>query len=236
MKTGNRHGFTMIEVLVAATILIVIVMMMGALFQQTSMAWRTGVLRTGGYMQLRSYIGTLQRDASAMINANLIPKQLLCNSQEQRFDGTSLEFYTLTGTDESRALNFITYDLSGNRTQRTLKLNQGGAAGNAAWDSEDTSNLLKFMPNQTEENMSVKPQRFIPKVLSGVGFKEYDRDGNEVISARQKFPIYLSVDAEIGQVGQLYDVGAESAGPDKIFGTGPNDPQGKDDIRTFVLN
>jgi hypothetical protein len=32
----------MIEVMVAATILVVIVMMLGMLFQQTSVAWRTG--------------------------------------------------------------------------------------------------------------------------------------------------------------------------------------------------
>ena len=37
--------------MVAATILVVIVMMLGMLFQQTSVAWRTGLMRSDGYMQ-----------------------------------------------------------------------------------------------------------------------------------------------------------------------------------------
>jgi hypothetical protein len=36
------------------------------------------------------------------------------------------------------------------------------------------------------------------------------------------------------QRGQLYDVGAECAGPDKQFGSGPLDRASKDDVRTWV--
>jgi prepilin-type N-terminal cleavage/methylation domain-containing protein len=98
MKNRNRHGFSMIEVMVAATILVVIVMMLGMLFQQTSVAWRTGLMRSDGYMQLRAFIGALQRDASAMIDANQIPQSLLCNNQKQKFESGEIRFYTMTGT------------------------------------------------------------------------------------------------------------------------------------------
>ena len=78
MKTNvTRSGFSMIEVLVASTILTVIVMMLAMLFQQTSVAWRTGLMRASGFMQLRSYIGAIQRDASAAIDAKNIPSALL---------------------------------------------------------------------------------------------------------------------------------------------------------------
>ena len=223
MKVVNRNGFSMIEVLVAATILVVVVMMLGALFQQTSTAWRIGLMRTGGYAQIRTYIGTFQRDASAMINANLLPKSLLYNNEEQNFGATEVRFYTMTGSDKMRSLNYIIYDTGGRRTYRTLKLDQGNASGNAVWDDEETSNLLEFLPNASGENLLVSLPGF---QVNFPDETEYNRDG-QTVSPPHKFPLYLTIDAKINQSGSLYDVGAESAGPDRVWNT-------KDDIRTFV--
>ena len=224
MKVTDRNGFSMVEVLVAATILIIVVMMLGALFQQSSTAWRIGLMRTGGYAQIRSYIGTLQRDASTMINANQLPRNLLCDgNKEQDFSSGEVRFYTMTGADDMRALNYITYDLTGYRRLRTLRLDQMSMTGNATWSGEIASDVLKFLPNEAGNNILVQPQRFRFEASS---LPEYDRDGN-VVSNNRKFPLYLTVDAAIRQSGSMYDVGAESAGPDKVWGT-------KDDIRTFL--
>ena len=226
MKVTDRSGFSMIEVLVAATILVVIVMMLGALFQQTSTAWRTGLMRTGGYAQLRTYVGTIQRDATAMINANLLPKKLLYGGQEQEFNSDRIGFYTLAGADDSRALNYIEYTQQGNRKQWVLKLEQSGSSGNAQWEQVGNSGgteLLKFLPNQDDTTLLVEPRGFRFKVADGT---EHDRDGNSVPNNR-KFPLHLTIDAGVKQKGSLYDIGAESAGPDGQWGT-------KDDIRTFV--
>ena len=224
MKVTDRNGFSMVEVLVAATILIIVVMMLGALFQQSSTAWRIGLMRTGGYAQIRSYIGTLQRDASTMINANQLPRNLLCDgNKEQDFSSGEVRFYTMTGADDMRALNYITYDLTGYRRLRTLRLDQMSMTGNATWSGEIASDVLKFLPNEAGDNVLVQPQRFRFEASS---LPEYDRDGN-VVSNNRKFPLYLTVDAAIRQSGSMYDVGAESAGPDKVWGT-------KDDIRTFL--
>ena len=224
MKVTDRNGFSMIEVMVAATIMIVVVMMLGALFQQTSTAWRIGLMRTGGYAQLRSYIGTLQRDANAIINSNQLPKNLLVTpSTEQSFESGRISFYTLTGSDNTRALNYITYDLSGKRIQRTLDLVQGNASGNADWTGEEVADLLKFLPNQTDDNMLVRPMGFVFEFPST---SEYNLE-KQLVTGSKRFPLYLSVEAKIEQSGSLYDAGAESAGPDKTWGT-------KDDIRTFA--
>ena len=224
MKVTDRNGFSMVEVLVAATILIIVVMMLGALFQQSSTAWRIGLMRTGGYAQIRSYIGTLQRDASTMINANQLPRNLLCDgNKEQDFSSGEVRFYTMTGADDMRALNYITYDLTGYRRSRTLRLDQMSMTGNATWSGEIASDVLKFLPNEAGDNVLVQPQRFRFETSS---LAEYDRDGN-VVSGNRRFPLYLTVDAAIRQSGSMYDVGAESAGPDKVWGT-------KDDIRTFL--
>jgi prepilin-type N-terminal cleavage/methylation domain-containing protein len=232
VKTKNTNGFTLIEVLVAATILVIIVMMLGSLFQQTSTAWRTGTMRTGGYMQLRAYIGAIQKDASAMIDANLIPENMLCNGDHQNFSSSEIQFYTLTGGDEARALNFITYSTSGIRTQRTLKLNQpGDASADAAWDSKTSANILQIRVNQTAN------------IVNPLGFTavwsddpQYDFEGKLVSGKSRRFPLYVSVKAEIGQSGDLYDVGAVSGGPDGTIGSARGDPRGADDIRTFTMD
>lgn len=223
----------MIEVMVAATILVVIVMMLGMLFQQTSVAWRTGLMRSDGYMQLRAFIGALQRDASAMIDANQIPQSLLCNNQKQKFESGEIRFYTMTGTlrtkpngslEDFRALNFITYQIGGKRTQRRLE-------PDGTWSEEESSNVL------SPPNIGANPDK--PQVAAkGFSFAfqsgtEYDIAGNVVPNA-SRYPLFLTVESDVTQKGRLYDVGAECSGPDKKFGTGPSDAAGKDDIRTWV--
>lgn len=223
----------MIEVMVAATILVVIVMMLGMLFQQTSVAWRTGLMRSDGYMQLRAFIGALQRDASAMIDANQIPQSLLCNNQKQKFEADEIRFYTMTGTlrtkpngslEDFRALNFITYQIGGKRTQRRLE-------PNGTWSEEESSNVL------SPPNIGANPDK--PQVAAkGFSFAfqsgtEYDIAGNVVPNA-SRYPLFLTVESDVTQKGRLYDVGAECSGPDKKFGTGPSDAAGKDDIRTWA--
>lgn len=223
----------MIEVMVAATILVVIVMMLGMLFQQTSVAWRTGLMRSDGYMQLRAFIGALQRDASAMIDANQIPQSLLCNNQKQKFESGEIRFYTMTGTlrtkpngslEDFRALNFITYQIGGKRTQRRLE-------PNGTWSEEESSNVL------SPPNIGANPDK--PQVAAkGFSFAfqsgtEYDIAGNVVPNA-SRYPLFLTVESDVTQKGRLYDVGAECSGPDKKFGTGPSDAAGKDDIRTWA--
>jgi len=215
---GNRKGFSMVEVLVASTILIVIVMMMAMLFQQTSVAWRTGLMRARGYMQLRSYIGAVQRDASTAIDAKNLPKRILDGKSEQTFSDSRISFYTLSGKDDERTLKFITHDTSGKRTESVLSLN-----GNGQWEPESSSEVLKFLTESGANDPEVNPQRFGFKWTDG---PEYGPDGKSIPNLN-RFPLYITLDAEIVQKGKLYGVGAASAGPDMKWDT-------KDDIRTWV--
>jgi len=223
----------MIEVMVAATILVVIVMMLGMLFQQTSVAWRTGLMRSDGYMQLRAFIGAIQRDASAMIDANQIPKDLR-KYGDQTFGKTEIRFYTLSGgvptrssdtalLEDFRGLNFIVYEDTGKRTQ--YRLEPGGG-----W-TEESSNVL------TPSGASADPDR--PQIKA-TGFKfafsdatERDLNGN-VVPNQNRYPLFLTVESEVTQRGRMYDVGAECSGPDKKLGSRPTDAESKDDIRTWV--
>jgi len=226
MKTNkNRDGFSMVEVLVASTILIVIVMMMAMLFQQTSVAWRTGLIRANGFMQLRSYIGAIQRDASAAIDAKNLPEELRYSDEKQSFQPGEISFYTLTGKEDERTLKFITHDTSGKRTERVMELSGAGQAANWAWKEKAPSQILNFLSkgSSSGDDPTISPSQFDFKWASGT---ERDNQG-QTVNNNNRLPLYISVGAEIVQRGTLYSVGAASAGPDMKWDT-------QDDIRTWV--
>lgn len=209
----------MVEVLVASTILVVIVMMLGMLFQQTSLAWRTGVKRASGYMQVRGAIGAIQRDASAAVDARSLPQELKdkLNGEVQSFNGT-LKFYTLNGTgvpaDQEgqsaptplRALSYVTYSTSGARTESVLD----GAGNRYDVNEGKPANVLAFAGLNSAS---------IPKLEN---IKAEFGGPNS-----QGLPLYISFEASVSGSGANLDIGAASAGPDKVWDT-------KDDIKTWV--
>ncbi len=216
-RTQSRQaGFSMIEVLVASSILVVIVMMLGMLFQQTSLAWRTGVKRASGYMQVRGAIGAIQRDASAAVDARSIPKALKdkLGGDAQSFSG-SLKFYTLNGTgsrDESkpgatplRALTYVTYSTAGARTEAVLD-----AEGNRY--DKPSANVLAFAGLGSASSPTLGNMKAVYGDLNPLGL-----------------PLYITFDASVSSSGANLDIGAASAGPDKMWNT-------KDDIKTWVDN
>ena len=213
---GNRKraGFSMIEMLVASTILVVIVMLLGMLFQQTSLAWRTGVRRADSFMQVRSLVGAIQHDASAAIDARTIPEGLksTLGGAAQKFDGWPLQFYTLTGSGFKnnnpggvplRALSYITYSQGGKRTETVL-------CGDGSADDPKESDVKKIVVNQTSLNTTLLD---VNPVFGGL--------------STEGLPLFLTFTVEVEVAGKSYDIGAASAGPDKVWGT-------KDDIRTWV--
>lgn len=209
----------MVEVLVASTILIVIVMMMAMLFQQTSDAWRTGLIRANGYMQLRSYIGAIQRDASRAIDAKNLPADILSQHGKQSFGSSVMSFYALAGDMDNRSLKYITHDTSGRRTESILSLD-----GNGRWEPETSSQILSFLStgSSSADDPTISAGKFQYQWSNGT---EKDNKG-ATVAPENRLPLYIRLDAEIVQRGKLYSVGAASAGPDGQWNT-------KDDIKTW---
>ena len=221
MKTSkNRNpsrcaGFSMVEVLVASTILVAIVLMLGMLFQQTSLSWRIGVKRADGFMKVRALIGAIQRDASAAVDARFISAELKSQlgGDTQSFDDP-LKFYTLTGTTEPdkdaevmRALKFVTYNISsGARTEATLK--PGG--GKKTKDSNVKADVGR-LGNTSSTTLG--------------NCKAYYGKSDDLDD--KGLPLYITFEAVVTASGAGLDIGAASAGPDKIWNT-------KDDIKTWV--
>lgn len=210
-RKTDRRGFSMIEVLVASTILTVIVMMLGMLFQSTGLAWRTGVQRADTFMQVRGFFGAIQRDLSAAIDARDLPPALT-GGRSQQFSSSTLKFFTLSGKgfDDSgnpyRALTYITYDRSGNRTEERLK-----AAG--GWETV-TYNVMTSAERQLSPN---KPKATIQ------GFDPVYETG----ASGAALPLYVNIRATVTSFGYTLEIGAASAGPDMTWDT-------KDDITTWM--
>jgi Tfp pilus assembly protein PilV len=226
----NNSGFSMIEVLVASTIMIMIVMMLGMLFQQSSQAWRTGKQRADTYQQVRALFGSIQRDASAAIDKNSLPQRLLADAtfsgKNQVFSG-SLAFFTLTGTgfdqDEDadrgkeprRSITYVTYNGS-KRTVVTFLPKTGG--GYKEGTSQD-GNIVNANLNGANVQL--------------MGIRAYDEKGSSV--GGSVFPAYVTISAGVNSEGvKSFDIGAASGGPDRTLGRSPDDVRGRDDIKTWA--
>jgi Tfp pilus assembly protein PilV len=209
----NNSGFSMIEVLVAATILIMIVMMLGMIFQQTSQAWRTGRHRAGTYQQVRALFGAIQRDANMAVDEKSLPESyILKTGKGQNFSGT-LQFFTLTGSSEKnkplRSITHVTYT-GGSRSVSRFDW---------AWNQQDQGGQI---------------------CDDAVTFTPVFDDTKANTDGPNPFPDYVKVTMSIkkGSKEQNYDVGAASSGPDLMLGKGAADNKrgkpGYDDIKTWV--
>jgi len=108
---SSRAAFTLIELLVAMGILMVIVLMMANLFQQSTRAWDAGMRQTGAGLEARAVIGMLQQELSqAVADTNM----------SFSASGNSLDFWTLgdlTGTNREPRRVRYSGELSRNGVQ-----------------------------------------------------------------------------------------------------------------------
>jgi prepilin-type N-terminal cleavage/methylation domain-containing protein len=205
-NSSRRGGFSMIEVLVAATILLVIVMMLAMLFQQTSIAWRTGVRRADAFTQVRSVIGAMQRDAAKAVDEDCIHEDLR-SGKSQNFSG-GLRFFTLSGNgfDDNgsplRSVSYIEYS-GGTRTESVLQ-------GDGSWSTPVSAQLTDFVEWSGSDTIKMGPVDIQ---------KEDNPDGG--------LPLCVKFKVKVSSQGYNLEIGAASAGPDGAWDT-------VDDIRTWV--
>lgn len=65
---GRATGFSLIEVLVATAVMAIMVVMLGAVFQQASSSWDSGFVRAEGGMAVRAVVGSLTRDLATAVD------------------------------------------------------------------------------------------------------------------------------------------------------------------------
>ena len=73
----KRSGFTLLEMLVASSLLAMLVTILTMLFSQSSIAWSTGTASVAGMSDVRKAISRYQLEAeNAILNDGATPKAL----------------------------------------------------------------------------------------------------------------------------------------------------------------
>lgn len=214
----RQAGFSVIEVMVACSILVVIVMMLGMLFQQSSKAWRIGVNNADNFMQLRAFLGALERDASKAVSYQAL-KEGFAGAEDLYFDkgrdqfGSTLKFYTLSGEATNRAITFVEYSFSDMRRKETIwKTSSGGQAS----ERSSSSVLVKKTSGSSAPSFSS-----VDAVWTDNNSDRYESSRNRYLPDYITFKVKLRTDSTV-----MAEIGAASAGPDALWNT-------NDDIFTW---
>ena len=78
--SGKSSGFSLLEILMAVTVLTIIVLMTSLVFQQTQNAWSSGVRTASLDTTLRTTMGFLERDLTHAIDATPYAITGVCNA------------------------------------------------------------------------------------------------------------------------------------------------------------
>lgn len=183
MKIGKGSGgFSLIEILVATTILLVIVILASLVFQQTTGAYDTGERKVSANVALRNVVGAISRDLALAVDSDEYDG-LPANS----WGGSSIKFAALTGRP-GKTLQVITYTAGGNNVHRKAESYE---YKNNGWSKCDTSDSDVY-----------KAGTFDDTTLS-VSFTASDNDN---------LPECVYIRAQLGTSGRSAAVGVRSKG------------------------
>lgn len=197
----SKSGFSLIEVMVATAILMIIVVMIGNIFRQSSSAWETGYSKAEGAMGVRSVLGLIQKELSTAVNG----KEFGLNSAVD-VTPSKITFYCfkkIAGTGE-RELHKVTYNISGNEVKRQDILCKPD--GSKFKDLPDSTIYSETAAVASKNNSSIK---FNFKQASSTS-----TDSSYVGDDLSWDIPYVVVSATVTRNGSFSAVEARSAGPD----------------------
>ena len=221
--TLSRRGFSLIEILVAMSILVVIVLIVGGLFQQTSLAWTLGMQRATEQANVRAVAGALGRDLASMVdpgNLAIYPSKSGGDQQAGalevgKLDGDvsisegGLVFWALQAPDmfdedtkdTSRELTLIEYATSGSKVTRTV----------SAYDKSSGS-------LSTSENQGGSTSEF-DLGDGGISFEAIDEGYADFASPYEFAGVRIKVTPAKPSTITGYEIYVGSCGPDGESGT-----------------
>lgn len=197
MKLGSNRGFSLIEVMVATTILMIIVIMVGNIFRHSTSAWETGYSTAEGASGVRSVLGTVERELAQAIDGRAYGL-----SDPVVVSGNSIEFYRYSepikkgSTD--RELQKIKYTFSKNNVTRslngksvTLFSKQASVGGNSETDVDFDVGCIEIDESDLNLNSELKGKGWtVPSVwvrarivrtssFAGMEARSYGPDGKK---------------------------------------------------------
>jgi len=112
--TRTVSGFSLVELLMAITVLILIVLVMALVFQQANTAWGSGTRKAGAETTLRSIMGIMERDLTSAVDATQFGPNFGNDFVEISSSANTIEFVNLDGTN--RMPQLVQYTLQSNGT------------------------------------------------------------------------------------------------------------------------
>ena len=188
------RGFSLIEVLIATSILLVIVVLVSMVFQQQSGAFKSGTDRVKGQAAIRSLVSILSRDLSMAVDAKNYDV-----SGGNSFGGNGLTFLAETGGASGSPLQKIVYSYSGGAVTRTVS------------DGSLTGDGWTFSQSARGDVLSSDSG------LSSVSFTAVKSDGTAAGSG--EFPAAVKIRAVSKGSGKAIAISGHSLGKDKQPGT-----------------
>ena len=196
----SRSGFTLIEILIATSILLVIVVIASLVFQQMTGAYETGGRKMDSQVVLRNVIGAVTRDLALAVDSVEYPG--LEDVNDGLSGGSQITFLALTGSPglaednnatAMRTAQVISYRFNGTVVTRT---EQGTTCDKGKW------------------------RRFGPVTTSDLNDNGHPIASFEfVVDGDAAFPDRVYIRAEIETEGKIAAVGAGSKGPNGRFET-----------------
>ena len=199
----SRGGFTLIEILVATTILLVIVILASMVFQQTTGAYQTGERKVNAQVALRNIIGSMTRDLALAVDSddyegidNSFPKSpkdpmtFIALTGKPGFDAAGNE------DQDCRTAHIITYSSNGKRTEQALSCTMSG--GEVKWARKGDKVETELFDSASYDGVGGI------EMLFKVVWPENDPDST--------LPERVYIRAELESNGSVTTVGAGSGG------------------------
>ena len=184
MKIGKGSGgFSLIEILVATTILLVIVILASLVFQQTTGAYDTGERKVSANVALRNIVGAISRDLALAVDSDEYD-----GLPNNSWGGSSIKFAALTGSP-GRTLQVVTYTAGGSSVHRKA---QSYKYANGKWSSV----------GEASDSDVYRADSFADAAID-VRFSASDEDN---------LPECVYIRAELGTSGRSAAVGVRSKG------------------------
>lgn len=149
----NRAGFSLIEILVATTILIIIVLMVSMVFHQSIASWSSGSRRADTQMVVRTITGSIQRD---LVNA--------IDDPGNAWGDKSITFMAIAGIPEGAtapAVQEISYKFANGVVTRSVdgdkdSLNPDTKLEDFAFNYPDSWDANEGLPPCVDITLSIK--------------------------------------------------------------------------------
>ncbi len=216
-RHSRRAGFTLIEILVATTILLVIVILASLVFQQTTGAYQTGERKVNAQVALRNIVGAVTRDLALAVDARDYG-DIIDDTYFPDTTGNRISFVALTGTpgidvdgkkdEKSSTARLIEYS-GGERKETTLTCRGRGSDGSLIWEKGAATAPVQLFDEESYEGADDFEVKYT------CVWPENDPDA--------ELPERVYIRVELTGNGQAATVGAGSGGrrgwgsPDEIW-------------------